>query len=369
MTAAPTSPDGAAASPVGAAPERVETLPAIPGLGGLYVRGVAASGRIAAAHRLPGRGRHDLALPDVTYRVAGVPTGDATAPGHVGSAAHLARYARLVGEAPSEVLPAGYLHVLGFPLATAVMVRTDFPLPLLGMVHLANSVSVLRPVRLGDTLEVRAWAEGLRPHRRGVQVDLVTEVSVERTDDERAAGSGLSATTLAYRGVSTYLAKGVTLPGGPVDEDAAAAPGTETFVPPLPTARWALGAGTGRAYAAVSGDRNPIHTSGLGAKAFGFPRAIAHGMYTAARALAEAGPRRGDAYDWTVSFAKPVLLPSTVDVALRPARDVPAAVRDAVGQVAPAVPDGAGSPATGVVYQAWDGKGRLHLSGRVTPRS
>ncbi|MGN7702881.1 MaoC family dehydratase [Cellulosimicrobium sp. 22601] len=369
MTAAPRSPDGAAAAPAGTAPARVETLPAIPGLGGLYVRGVAASGRIAAAHRLPGGGgRRDLALPDVTYRVAGVPTGDDAAPGHVGSAAHLARYARLVGEAPSEVLPAGYLHVLGFPLATAVMVRTDFPLPLLGMVHLANAVSVLRPVRLGDTLEVRAWAERLRPHRRGVQVDLVTEVSVERTDDERAAGSGLPATTLAYRGVSTYLAKGVTLPGDPADEDAEATSGVDAFVAPLPTARWALGAGTGRAYAAVSGDRNPIHTSGLGAKAFGFPRAIAHGMYTAARALAESGTRRGDAYDWTVSFAKPVLLPSTVDVALRPAGDVPAAVRDAVGQVPSAVPDGAGDPTTGVVYQAWDGKGRLHLAGRVTPR-
>lgn len=365
-----TAPDGVGPAARSGAPDRVETLPAIPGLGGLYMRGLAASGRIAAAHRLPtGSGRRDPALPEVTYRVAGVPTGDAAAPDHVGGAAHLARYVRLVGEAPSEVLPAGYLHVLGFPLATAVMVRTDFPLPLLGMVHLANSVSVLRPVQLGDTLEVRAWAERLRPHRRGVQVDLVTEVSVERTDEERATGSGLSATTLAYRGVSTYLAKGVTLPGSPAGEDATAASSTEAFVAPLPTARWTLGAGTGRSYAAVSGDRNPIHTSALGAKAFGFPRAIAHGMYTAARALAEAGPRRGDTYDWTVSFAKPVLLPSTVDVALRPAGDVPAAVRDAVGQVAPAVPDDAGDPTTGVVYQAWDGKGRLHLTGRVTPRS
>ena len=207
-------------APAGA-PARVETLPAVPGLGGLYVRGLAASGRIAAAHRLPVRGGPtELTLPDVTYRVAAVPTGDDATPGHVGSAAHLARYARLVGEAPSDVLPAGYLHVLGFPLATAVMVRADFPLPLLGMVHLANSVSVLRPVRLGDALEVRAWVQDLRPHRRGVQVDLVTEVSVLRTDDERAAGSGLAATTLAYRGVSTYLAKGASLPGGPAPADA-----------------------------------------------------------------------------------------------------------------------------------------------------
>jgi len=249
------------------------------------------------------------------------------------------------------------------------MVRGDFPLPLLGMVHLANSVSVVRPVRLGDALEVRAWAQGLRPHRRGVQVDLVTEIAVERTDAERAAGLGLPATTLAYRGVSTYLAKGVELPGAP--DPAGLAPSdapSDASAPPLPTARWSLGGGTGRAYAAVSGDRNPIHTSALGARAFGFPRAIAHGMYTAARALAEAGPARGATYDWTVAFAKPVLLPSTVDVAIRPAGEVPPAARDAAAEVAPAVPDGAGDPGAGLAYQAWDRQGRPHLAGRVTPR-
>ncbi|MCB7135160.1 hypothetical protein LGQ04_01130 [Cellulosimicrobium marinum] len=347
------------------APARVETLPAVPGLGGLYVRGVAASGRLAAARRLPGGRGPDLVLPDVTYRVAGVRTGDDAEPGAPGSAEHVARYGEVVGEAPSELLPAGYLHVLAFPLATALMVRGDFPLPLLGMVHLANSVSLVRPVRLGDSLEVRSWAQDLRPHRRGARVDLVTEVSVERTDAERAGGSGLPATTLAYRGVSTYLAKGVDL-GVPTAEEEA--PRGGAFVPPLPTARWSLGAGTGRAYAAVSGDRNPIHTSSLGAKAFGFPRAIAHGMYTAARALAEAGPARGETYDWTVSFAAPVLLPGTVDVALRPAGSAPAEVRRAVGQVAAAVSDGAGDPGTGLAYEAWDRRGRLHLAGRVVPR-
>ncbi|WP_251152580.1 MaoC/PaaZ C-terminal domain-containing protein [Cellulosimicrobium sp. Marseille-Q4280] len=365
MTAAQdTGPDPVADS----VPERVETLPAIPGLSGLYARGVVASARLAAASRLPGRGSGDLDLPQVVYRVAGVPTGDAAGPGAVGSTEHLARYDDVVGEAPSDVLPAGYLHVLGFPLATALMVRGDFPLPLLGMVHLANSVSVVRPVRLGDSLEVRAWARDLRPHRRGVQVDLVTEISVERTDAERAAGSGLPATTLAYRGVSTYLAKGVRHPDESGRQDTPVTSGPDTFVPPLPTARWSLRPGTGRAYAAVSGDRNPIHTSALGAKAFGFPRAIAHGMYTAARALAEAGPTRGETYDWTVTFAKPVLLPSTVDVAIRPAGGVPAEVRAAVGHVAPAVPDGAADPGSGLTYLAWDRTGRLHLSGSVVPR-
>lgn len=33
-------------------------------------------------------------------------------------------------------------------------------------------------------------------------------------------------------------------------------------------------------------DLNPIHLHALTAKAFGFPRALAHGMYTSARAFA-----------------------------------------------------------------------------------
>lgn len=282
-------------------PLDVESLPAVPGLGGLYARGAAAAGRIAAGRALPaipGLGSSTpaddapLALPRTAYRVAGVQT--------AGLRTHLRDYQRLLHEPGADALPSGYLHVLAFPLATAVMVRGDFPLPLLGMVHLANDASLLRPVTVGEPLEVRAWSENLRAHRRGVTVDLVAEV---HTDGE-----------LAWHGVSTYLAKGFEAPST-AEAPADPAPRGD-WVPPLPTGRWALPGGTGRAYAAISGDRNPIHLSSLSAKAFGFPRAIAHGMYTAARALAEVGPQRGSAYRWTVDFSRPVLLPSTVDVAI-----------------------------------------------------
>lgn len=47
---------------------------------------------------------------------------------------------------------------------------------------------------------------------------------------------------------------------------------------PNPTALWQLGVDTGRAYASVSGDFNPIHLSVLSAKALGMRRSIAHGM-------------------------------------------------------------------------------------------
>jgi len=305
---------------------RTVTLDGVPGLGGLYARGLAGS---ALARVRPSRG--DLALPDVALRVAGVDTDDA------GLRERLAAYDRVVGEPASDVLPAGFLHVLAFPVATALMTRDDFPLPLLGMVHLANAVQVARPVVVGDVLEVRAWAQDLRPHRRGAQVDLVTEVRTDPADDAPA-----------WRGVSTYLAKGVTVPGASdlsEPESRIPAPGSDNSDGhPLPTGRWTLDAGTGRRYAAVSGDRNPIHLSALSAKALGFPRAIAHGMYTASRALAGLAGERGDAYDWTVEFAKPVLLPGTVDVSVRP--------------------DGAAW-----VYEGWDArKGTPHFSGRVVPR-
>jgi acyl dehydratase len=68
----------------------------------------------------------------------------------------------------------------------------------------------------------------------------------------------------------------------------------------------------GRRYAAVSGDRNPIHVSALAAKAFGFPSAIAHGMWLAARTLAVLEGRLPERYTVEVAFKTPVLLPSTV---------------------------------------------------------
>ena len=77
--------------------------------------------------------------------------------------------------------------------------------------------------------------------------------------------------------------------------------------------------GSGTDYAAVSGDHNPIHTSRLGARLFGFPRPIAHGMWSKARCLAALEGRLPDAYTVDVAFKLPILLPATVGVRGRPA--------------------------------------------------
>lgn len=310
------------------------TLATVPNLGGLYARALRPRRSPDLTH---------ATLPDVTYRVAEV----------VADEAQLVAYQRLLGEPVDGTLPAGFVHVLAFPVATALMVRDDFPLRLAGMVHLSNAVTVHRTISSDERLLVHAHAENLRPHRKGTQVDLVTEVSARY-------GSGDS-TEVVWRGVSTYLAKGAVTSAG-ADPSPGDGSAHQSFTPPTPTARWHLDAATGRRYAAVSGDHNPIHLSALTAKAFGFPRAIAHGMYTASRALAQVGPSRGEAFDWTVEFASPVLLPGTVDVAVSPRP------HRSTSSPSAATPHPRASSSPGYDVVGWDAhRTRLHLTGTVVP--
>jgi acyl dehydratase len=78
------------------------------------------------------------------------------------------------------------------------------------------------------------------------------------------------------------------------------------------TAEWRLPGDLGRRYASVSGDHNPIHVHPLTARLFGFPSAIAHGMWTKARALAALEGRLPHAYTVEVAFKRPILLPGKV---------------------------------------------------------
>ncbi len=208
---------------------------------------------------------------------------------------NLVDYARLCGFTVGAALPLTYPHLLAFPLQMALMSERDFPLGLTGAVHLENAITGTRPVAVDETFDLAVWAENLRPHRRGQQADLVSEATV---DGE-----------VVWRGVSTYLSKGT--------EHTDAAPSEPPSLEPLQDVatgpRWRLGEGTGRRYARVSGDWNPLHLHALTARPLGFPTAIAHGMYTYARVVAALGPALADSgVTSRVWFRKPVRLPSTV---------------------------------------------------------
>ncbi len=213
--------------------------------------------------------------------------------GHTVDRQHLMDYQRLCGFGVDDVLPHTYPHILGFPLQAELMARKAFPLPLVGLVHVENAITVRRALTADDVLDVAVHAENLRDHPKGRQVDLVTEVSVEGEP--------------VWSGRSTYLARGG---GNPDAERGAEAPAIPTGVA---AAQWSLPGDLGRQYAAVSGDVNPIHLHALTARAMGFPKAIAHGMWTSARVLAALGRSVNGPSTSHVWFRKPVLLPGRVD--------------------------------------------------------
>lgn len=235
-------------------------------------------------------GRHTgSSLPDVVAERRGV----------VVEPAAVADYAHLCGFTLGANPPVTWPHLLGFPLQAAVMSREDFPVPLVGLVHLENRITWTRPLRYGETVDVQVGAVRLRPHRRGRLVDVVAEVS---TGDE----------TLWW-GLSTYLARG--------DGDGSvrsSEPPDVSDLRRMPGVMMRFDESAGRRYARVSGDVNPIHLHALTAKAFGFDRAIAHGMFSYARVLASLGAQVPEAGSSTVWFRKPVKLPSTTRLAVSP---------------------------------------------------
>lgn len=204
----------------------------------------------------------------------------------------LSDYAHLCGFDLAETLPPTYPHMLAFPLQLALMTGGSFPVPAIGLVHITNRIVQHRPIGTSEKLALRVWATPLEPHPRGRQFALRSEAWV--------GGE------LVWEESSVNLARGrrddsVPAPDGPPDSSQ------------LPvTSTWRLPGDLGRRYGAVSGDKNPIHVHPLSAKAFGFPTAIAHGMWTAARSLAQLGPEVPDAFAVDVAFKRPILLPAKV---------------------------------------------------------
>jgi acyl dehydratase len=218
-------------------------------------------------------------------------------------------YCAVVGERPGDRLPLLYPHVLGFGLQMLLMTDSAFPFPALGLVHVVNEVTALRPLLTGTPLGVTVRAAGVRPHARGRVVDLVTAVSQDGVE--------------GWRETSTYLRRepSASVPGSA--ESAGSADSTDSVGPGGPavtgdaeglnfSADWRLPADLGRRYARVSGDVNPIHLSAWTARPLGFPRAIAHGMWTAAAVVGALEGRVPDAVRYTVQFRRPILLPARV---------------------------------------------------------
>jgi len=276
-----------------------------PGLFAMYSKALLPKGK---------QKENSTTLPDVSAQLIGVSS----------NGANLERYRKVCGFSRNRAVPATWPHVLAFPLHLKVLTDSRVPFPLLGLVHLRNRIMQHRPIGEGENLDLDVRLGEAKKTSKGVEFDLITEA--------RSAGR------LVWEENSTTLFRQPEASSG---KSRRAPPELETFANtldiPVPES-------TGRQYAAASGDRNPIHLYPITAKLFGFPRAIAHGMWSKARVLSlleQQRDWRGGAFSIDCDFKKPLFLPGSALLNWQ-ARE------------------------SGLDYQLLNGKGNApHLSGRV----
>lgn len=282
---------------------RVKALKSVPKAAPLY--GLAALPMIPLASRLPFVAGSTKEIPDVELFVPEVRV----------DAKNLAAYREITGFLVEDRLPVTYGFALAFPLHMALMTGGDFPFPAVGLVHLRNRIVQHRPIAPDETLRVSVHAEPLQPHAKGRTFDVHTEL---RVGDE-----------VVWTCASTFFKRGKGSDAASAGEDPIDAVAVDLDA--LRTTAWELPEDLGRRFARVGGDINPIHLHPLTAKAFGFPRHIAHGMWTKAKALSSIEDLLPDAFAVEARFQKPVFLPATVAFGSVEAQDgrVGFAARDA----------------------------------------
>jgi acyl dehydratase len=254
--------------------------------------------------------------------------------------ARLAAYRQVTGFAETRWLPPTYPHVLAFPLHMALMTEPDFPFPAIGLVHMANEISQARPLLAAERLSLTVRASGPQAHARGRTFTILTcaradgELVWEERSTMLSRGRSREAPAAAPAAAPARAPAAATGPGrpaGPTGERGAPAGARGQEPPVLATGpgepagavggpapegersvvareHWTVAPDTGRRYGAASGDRNPIHMHALGARAFGFARPIAHGMWSKARCLAALAPELPEAFTVNVRFRKPLSL-------------------------------------------------------------
>ena len=229
--------------------------------------------------RKPGKA---IEIPQLEVRIDGVRA----------NAAQLAAYNEVCGFKDAETLPITFPQVMAFSLPMYLMAQPQFPLPMLGIVHVRNSIRQTRPLRLDEVYSVVVRMGESRRVRAGLEFDIVTEFLL---DGE-----------VLYTSLMTALYR-IAAPKGSKGKPEAVAPlFTEYRSFDVPS-------DTGRRYAAAGKDYNPIHLTAASARLFGFKRAIAHGMWSLARCAAlllDAGAP--EPAELLVQFKQPLFLPGKV---------------------------------------------------------
>jgi acyl dehydratase len=211
------------------------------------------------------------------------------------SAAHLQRYRDVCSVPAGTEMPPAYLHLVAMPMHMQLFVVKNFPVKVLGLIHLRNTIRVLHPVEQRAPLRLTVHFDTMRLTDFGQEYDFTT----------RYEQNGI----VVWEEVSTMFARGNTAP-----KEGSKRPAIERANAPasgVSTETLDVLDNTGWRYARVSGDFNPIHLTARTAQMFGFKQAVAHGMWSLGRCLAAATshlPRGSMQVD--TQFKLPVYIPS-----------------------------------------------------------
>jgi acyl dehydratase len=220
----------------------------------------------------------------------------------------LAAYRDLVGlpRDPAALLPPLALQLAASPLHLEILADRKFPFKASGLVHLGLRIDQAGPIDADAVLQLESATGRSNPCRHGILFDLVTEA---RRDGR-----------LAWRSITTMLARGARPSSAPATESRGSSLSEYQTEWPDTGQGWRrvglieAPAGLGRRYAKVARDWNPLHRRDWLSRRFGLEKAVIHGSWTLARALASATWPLHDAFSMQARFFKPVPLPAQMGV-------------------------------------------------------
>ncbi len=216
---------------------------------------------------------------------------------------HYKHYCEIVGWQQDEQVHPCYIQVLALKLQLRCLLDKKSPFAAMGLVHIENTIVVHNTINLTSSIDLRVRFSSVRQHRRGWLVTITVQ-ALQNDQCVAEASSGYLAKVRAAH-VAPQQKSGQT---PPVEEFGEVVGELEADK------------AVGRRYAGVSGDINPIHLSTLTAKAFGFKKAIAHGMWSLASAVSNiVAEQRNHAgadkiSEITSTFHKPMLLPALASI-------------------------------------------------------
>jgi len=176
--------------------------------------------------------------------------------------ANLLLYRNLTGYEDDGKLPVLYPHAIASPIYMFMLSQREFPLNLLGALHVKNRIISYRPISEKESFTIDVKLENSKILNNGVEFDF--SVILSQRDE------------ILWKGITTWFKRGNF---GHSNEK------LNTFDTLVPIERGKffceleIPEDIGKRFAKVTGDYNPIHISPFMARLFGLKKNIAHAMW------------------------------------------------------------------------------------------